>query len=512
MALPREPRQKMINMMYLVLTALLALNISAEILNAFKTVNRSLETTNVTVNASTETIMKSLKEKVTEDATKERASYWLPKAEQVVSLSGSVYNYIQDLKARIVKDAGGDIKDPSKKFKEDNQDITTHLMVEKGEGKKLYGMLAQYKKDVLEVDPEIKSKFEGNLQIDLEKPPTSNKGNNTWEAAYFRMVPTVAALTILSKFQNDIRTTENKIVAECHNKVGEVKVVFDSYAAIVGQNSNYLMPGEEVEIKAGIGAFSKAAKPIISIGGATVPLGEEGFATHKIPGGGIGNHVVPVKISYFNQITGKQEEVTRNIEYKVGQANASIALDEMNVLYVGYPNKVSIAASGGGDDRVTATITGGDGSLQKVGPGKYVASVKSVTDDCKITVSVDGKVAGVSQFRVRTIPQPVGTVGAYVSGASVPAGAFKAQAGVGAYIKDFPLNLKYSVVSFVITADDPSSGDIVEERCTGNFWSPGAQRLVKNLTAGRTVTIDDLKAQGPDGRVQTLPSLVYYIK
>lgn len=512
MSLPREPRQKMINMMYLVLTALLALNVAAEILNAFKTVNRSLETTNATVYASTETIMRSLEEKTKEAETKIRAEEWHPRAQKVVELSSSVYNFIQDLKTRIVRDADGDINNPEKKFKEDNLDIATHILVEKGEGKKLYGMLSDYKEQVLNIHPDIKKEFEKTLPIDLSTPPSQNKGNKTWEAAYFRMVPTVAALTILTKFQNDIRTSENNIVSFCHNKVGEVKVVFDSYAAIVGQNSNYLMPGEEITINAGIGAFSKDAKPTIQIGNSTVPIGAEGYAELKLPGGGIGEHSVPVRISYFNQFTGKDEVVERTVKYKVGQANASIALDEMNVLYIGYDNKVTIAASGGGDDRVSASITGGGGSLVKVGNGKYIAKVNSVTDDCKITVTVDGKVAGVSQFRVRTIPQPVGTVGGYASGDNVPAGAFKAQSGVGAYIKDFPLALKYSVVSYTITADDPATGDILEENVTGNLWSPRAQNIVRNLTPGRMVTIDNLRAQGPDGRVQKLPSLVYYIK
>src|SRR4030095_3677616 len=107
MALPREPRQKMINMMYLVLTALLALNVSSEILNAFKTVNRSLETTNNTVNASTEQIMKSLDEKKKDPATANRANIWYPKAEQAVVLSKGIFSYIQDLKDRILKEAGG---------------------------------------------------------------------------------------------------------------------------------------------------------------------------------------------------------------------------------------------------------------------------------------------------------------------------------------------------------------------------------------------------------------------
>ena len=86
------------------------------------------------------------------------------------------------------------------------------------------------------------------------------------------MVPTVAALTILSKFQNDVKTSENRVVQFCHNKVGEVVVRFDTYAAIIGQNSNYLMPGQELEITAGVGAFSTGAKPTITIGGQTVTL------------------------------------------------------------------------------------------------------------------------------------------------------------------------------------------------------------------------------------------------
>jgi hypothetical protein len=124
---------------------------------------------------------------------------------------------------------------------------------------------------------------------------------------------------------------------------------------------------------------------------------------------------------------------------------------------------------------------------------------------------VDGKVAGVSQFRVRTIPDPVATVGGYASGDNVPAGAFKAQGGVGAYIKDFPFELKYSVTQFTLTADT-DDGDIEEAACTGNTWSPKALSLIKGLKAGKLVTIDNIRAMGPDQRSRKLPSLVYYIK
>ena len=508
MALPKEPRQKMINIMYLVLTALLALNVSSEILNAFKTVRRSLENTNTTVNQSTATILTSLEQKTQEEQTKERALIWFPKAQAVVAKSKTLYDYIEGLKGKILTLAGGSPNDPTKSFKEDNLDIVTKMMVKEGEGNKLKAMMEQYSKDIKGIDHEIDSAFK-NPFIDVSNPPGRDGKTKDWDIAYFHMVPTVAGLTILSKFQNDIKTAENKVVAFCHQKVGEVKVIFDSYAAIVGQNSNYLMPGQEIEIKAGIGAFSKAATPTITIGGSSVGLGDEGFALYKTQAGGVGSHSIPVRITYTNQVTGKQETKEVNVEYTVGSANASIALDKMNVLYIGVDNPITIAASGGGDDKVQATIS--NGSLTRVGPGKYVARVNQVNDNTTITVSVEGKVAGASQFRVRTIPEAQAYVGGQPSGANIAAGAFKAQGGVGAGIKNFPFELEYNVVSFTFTCD--TEDDIVSIPNQGAAFS-GAVRNAMNqhVQAGRMVTIDDIRVKGPDGRTMPAPSLVYYIK
>ncbi len=512
MALPKEPRQKMINLMYLVLTALLALNVSAEILNAFKTVDRSLTNTNTTINHSTETILGSLQEKMTDPTSRAKAEIWYPKAQQAQALTKDMYNYVAALKAEILKASDFDpAKNGDSSFKQDNLDIATRIMVEEGKGKELRQKLEQYKKALLAIDPLIAKEYQNALQVDLSTPPSQDKSNKTWEAAYFHMVPTVAAITMLSKFQNDVKTSENKVVAFCHEQVGKVIVRYDTFAAIVGQSSNYLMPGQEVEITAGVGAFSKAAQPQITINGQGASLGEDGAARVKFGGGGIGNHTVPIHIVYMDQ-EGKQQVIDKSINYTVGQANASIALDKMNVLYIGVDNPVSIAASGGGDDKVQVGIKGGGGSITRVGVGKYNVRVNSITDDAKITVSVEGKVAGISQFRVRTIPDPVGTVGGYTSGDNINAGAFKAQAGVGAYIKDFPFDLKYSVTSFSLTIDN-DEGDVETADCTGNSWNSKAVSMINRLIKpGRLVTVDGIRAQGPDGRTRKLPSLVYYIK
>jgi len=507
-SIPKEPRQKMINMMYLVLTAMLALNVSAEILNAFKTVNNSLEKTNAVVNNSTSTIIASFQEKMTDPATAEKARLWYPKAESVVNYSKSVYDYIEGLKNKILKAADYDPASGDSTFKMDNLDVPTRLMIDQGEGKTLLAQLTQLRANLLNIDPEVKAEFANTLPIDLTMPKTQSKTNNKWEAAYFHMVPTVAALTILSKFQNDIKTSENRIVAFLHNKVGQVAVRFDTYAAVIGQSSNYLMPGQQLEITAGVGAFSKAAKPIITIGGAGSPIGEDGAAHFTTTVNNIGTSSIPVSITYTDQ-EGKQQTIKKTVEYTVGQANASIALPKMNVLYIGIDNPVNIAASGGAE-QLQVGISGGGGSISG-SKGNYIARVNTITDECRISVSVDGKMVGAQSFRVRTIPDPVATVGGYASGENVPAGAFKAQAGVGAYIKDFPFELQYKVTNFTVVADT-EDGDIVEAICTGNTWSTQARGLISKLRPGSLITIENIRATGPDGRSRKLPALLYNIK
>jgi gliding motility-associated protein GldM len=507
MALPREPRQKMINMMYLVLTALLALNVSSEILNAFKTVNKSLETTNVTVDKSTATIMKSLEDKQSDPSTAAKARVWYPRAQQAQQYAKEVYDYIQGLKNEIIRKAGGDVE--KKSFKADNLDIATRMFVEKGQADLLRKKLEEFKSKLLGINDSIKLEFQNTLPINTEVPTTVSKSNRTFARAYFHMVPTVAALTILSKFQNDVKTTENRVVQFCHNKVGEVTVRFDQYAPIIGQNSTYLMPGQEIEITAGVGAYSTAAKPTISIGGQSGQIGPDGTVTAKMTAGGVGSHSIPVHITYIDQ-DGNQKVLEKNVEYVVGSANASIALDKMNVLYIGVDNPVTIAASGGGDDKVQASIT--QGSLTKIGPGKYIARVNSVADNVRINVSVEGKLAGAAEFRVRTVPKAQAYVGGMESGATMAAGQFRAQTGVGAGIKDFPFDLKYTVTSFTFNIDT-DEGDIATAQCQGNLFSPLAQSHIRtHAKAGKTITIDDIRVLGPDGRNTSAPSLVYYIK
>jgi gliding motility-associated protein GldM len=506
MSLPREPRQKMINMMYLVLTALLALNVSSEILNAFKTVNNSLQETNRVVNQSTSDVLASLEEKKKDPGTAQKATIWYEKAQQVQGYSKSMYEFIDELKKKIADGAKYDpTSDKDKGI--DNLDVTTRVMVEKGDGKLLRSKLDEYKKNVLAVDSLISKSFFASLPINTEMPKTKNKSNRTWEAAYFHMVPTVAALTILSKFQNDVKTSENKVVTFCHEQVGKVVYRQDAFAALAIANTTNALPGQEIEITAGVGGFSKAVTPTITVGGQTVQLGADGAAHYKFKADRLGSNSIPVVIRYTDQ-DGIVQTITKTVEYVVGQSSAAVQLDNMNVLFIGVDNPVTISGSGS-VDQIKASISGG-GGVMNGGGAKRTVRVSQETDECYISVvTPDGKTTRM-QFRVRSIPDPTPMIGTNKSG-NIPAAYFKSQAGVRAMVENFYYKTQFNVTSFRITGDAAGFDDIMEASNTGAEWNE-AKNIVNRARAGSFITIEDIYAIGPDGRRRKLTPLIYYLK
>jgi gliding motility-associated protein GldM len=164
------------------------------------------------------------------------------------------------------------------------------------------------------------------------------------------MTPTIAALTILSKFQSDIKNSESQVIDYLHSQIGQVKLVFDKFDAIVSPSATYLMPGDELSIKAGIGAFSSAAKPNITINGAPQTVGADGTAEWKTKVSGSGT--VSVKIEYAKP-DGSKDVVTKDIKYTVGQpSGASVFLEKMNVLYIKEDNPVTVSGGSVGREKV----------------------------------------------------------------------------------------------------------------------------------------------------------------
>jgi len=366
--------------------------------------------------------------------------------------------------------------------------------------------LTEYRNKLLAIDPEIGKQFEKSLPISLEKPKstTQKMANVSWAAGYFYMTPTVAALTILSKFQNDVKTSENRIVTEFHNKVGQVKVIFNKYQPIVGANSTYLFPGQELQITAGIGAFNSDALPIVTIGGRSVPTNENGVAIYKTAVGA-GGGSVPVVIKYTDQ-DGQPKTVETKIDYTVGTpTGAFVSAEKVKVLYIGLDNELAVTGGSVGDEKVSVSCN--NGSLRKVGPGRYISSPSS-PGTAVVTVNADGKTSQFT-FRVKNVPDPVPMVG-QSAGGRIPANVFKAQQGVRADLKDFVFEgVTFTVTSYTFYCAGAGFMEAPGVRQVGSNSFAPVQDLIQRCRPGTTVVLDEIRVTGPGGS-RRLPQTIAF--
>jgi gliding motility-associated protein GldM len=505
MALPKEPRQKMINLMYLVLTALLALNVSAEILNAFKTVNNSLTAASSTLDKKNKNIFSSFDAALNDASTHDRAAIWAPKAKQASVLAQQTIAYIENLKTRVLEAADYNSKDSS--FREDDLEAPTRVMTDPGKaGDSLRNELGKLKTALLNLDPGIKTQFQNSLPIDLSIPKTNNKANqNDWAASYFYMTPSVAAITILSKFENDVKNSEAMIVDYCFQQVGAVEKVFNSYQPLVGQSSNYLMPGQELTITAGVGAYNSKAQPKVTIDGVPVALNANGVAEYKTTAGGTGSYTKNVVVSYFNQATGKQEQQSYPLTYSVGSpTGASVSADAVKVFYVGLDNPISVSGGNVGDEKVSVSMT--NGTATKTAPGKYIVRPGKAGTPAIVTVVADGK-PSTFEFKVKDVPDPVAKVGVN-KGGRMPVNDFKAQFGIRADLENFVFEgVKFNVTGYTIVLTGAGFPTLQFRQVKGASFDP-VRDLIEKAKPGTTVTLDEINASGPGG-TRRLPPIVY---
>jgi len=499
MALPAEPRQKMINLMYLVLTALLALNVSSQILNAFEVVDKSLITSNGNIKSANQTLYTSLENKLKDPMTAEKAKPWNDKALTAKKYAEEMDVYINQLKVELKAEAGAKMVEKDGKqveeFKKDDLEAATRLFGnEKGgknKGPEFEAKLKEFRKKMLDIDPEIRKEFEKSFPVEDKYTIIGEDGKeNDFTFGYFHMTPTVAALTLLSKFQNNVKNAENQVVTYCHNQVGAVKVVYDQFAALVGQSSNYVMPGEEIEINAGVGAYSKAAQPKISIGGASMPLAEDGRATSKFKVSGSGSKSVPVNVT-FTKPDGTIETKSFDVKYTVGTpGGAAVMPDKMNVFYIGVDNPITIGSPTGWD-KTQVSMTGG--TITGTGSNRVVRV--TALGKATITVNADKK-ATTFEFRCKKIPDPIFKV---ASGkARMPSVEFKSQSFCRADLENFDFDLKFNVVSATVYFSGANFPNPAVGQLTGNNFS-SLNQYVQRCGPGSSITFDNIKVQGPDG-------------
>jgi len=515
MSLPKEPRQKMINLMYLVLTALLALNVSSEILNAFKTVKTSLDNSTGVAYGKTMQLFKSFESKIADPATKEKATLWNEKAERAHKLAEDMNKYIDELEMELKKEAGyNPPKDTA--YKIDDLEAATRLFISNEDkkktpkGKELYNKLVEFKKNLLAVDTAIGNELAGSLPLNM--PATYGEGAHDWGNTYFHMTPTIAGLTILSKFQNDIRNSEMQVVEACHKKIGEVIFTYDEFKVIANASSSYMMPGEEFTISAGIGAYSSKAQPIVSVGGmgSAVKTPEGDYMVKGTSESAPGEYSKTVNISYKDQETGQMKNVTRVIKYTVGvPAGLTISTDKTRVFYAGgVENELSVTGSGGAE-KIALEITG-PGNIEKTrvgNSGQYIVKCNQA-GKASVTVSeIGGKGRPVTiEIPIKKLPDPTIKFGNTVPG-DISIKDLRIAQGMAARMpEDFLFaDYKWTVVSFRMYFTGPGFEDgSGNAEVQGNRWNEEARKAIAKCKDGTAIIVDQVVIVGSAGERRTV--------
>lgn len=260
-----------------------------------KQMEESLINSNKAITRSTETTMKALYDKTTDQSySKERSKLWYDIGTNIIEVSQNQYKFIDSLKKiETVSNAGVDL---------------------------LYEKLLSYKLSILSIDSSIWYEFKDNFIFVHTFLKSTGLDTSNSHSISAKAISKSVLSALLTALQNNIKINENKITAFCNAKVGIIGDWFYSYSAIVGQNSRYLKPGDELEITAGVGAYSKSAKPVINVNGKHTEVGEEGYALYKMKiNDKPGQYKIPVKIYFFNQTTGKDESSITNVEYTVAK-------------------------------------------------------------------------------------------------------------------------------------------------------------------------------------------------
>ena len=499
-------RQRMINIMYLVLLAMLALNVSDTILNAFKNINDSLNTSKTNVNNSVSQLFTSFENtKLKEEPQRAKPIY--DKAVQARAVAEELNTYIDKLKEHFVKEGQGYSEESGDLVERANLDISPGYMVNQGEGLKLKNKINETREKLIAL---VEPKDRAGLTFSLEAndPAKAVEGKKRWEEINFgEGTPLTAAMTVLTKIQTDTKNAESDVVKKIFGKMDQAVVNLDQFSAVAVAPSSYVVAGQPYTAEVFLTASDSKSNPDITVGGSRLSTtGGRGKYTVGTSREGVFTWVGSIRVKQ-NDGTIKEYK-TAPQTYQVARPSAVVSPDKMNVLYVGVPNPVSVSAPGIAKEKLHLSISGGSISGSA---GKFTATVSSPGTIAKITVSGEtspGKtqVLGVQEFRVKRIPDPKAQFAGKSSGA-VATGNIKAQDRVFARLENFDFDAKFNVTRFSLTIVKPRQ-DPITISGSGSDLSGPMRSALATISPGARVIFDNIIAVGPDGTQRGLDPIV----
>lgn len=510
-----ESRQLMINLMYLVLTALLALNVTREVLNAFGTMNKSIIRSNEAIDRKSSDIYAALDaEALTADSLKVKP--WNIKAHAIKARTEALVAYLEGWKDSLIQSSGGLTQDDAGDtimMGMDNINTTTELFVNKKHGQSLQDSMKSFINyalnmiDSLPVRKGIAAQFP--LEVPDQLPKTDENPKGDWSYGTFHNIPVVAGVAMLSKFQNDVKNSESVILEYFQKQIHAEDYKFNALKAIAVPSTTYALEGQPIEATIMLAAYNKDAAGMSITSSAGKVAIADGVGMLKFNASGVGMKTVNGRITV--EKNGKQEAYDYKFDYTVGTAGASLQLDKMNVMYIGVPNPVTLSASGYNIEDVSLDWGAGSGiTMKPTGKGQYDVTVsKQGTVDYKIMAKKrEGGLAqvGGGKIRMKRIPDPVAEIGRKSTGL-IATNVAKAQAGVAAELKNFEFDARFQVTSFMFLWA-PLNGQPLPQQCTGAYFNETVKQYISRSKPGDTWIITDIKARGPAGDVRDLSPIV----
>lgn len=546
------PRQKMIGMMYLVLTALLALNVSKEILQGFVMVDESIGKSKVILDENNSRVQKAFEDYV-KDGNYEAQPYLLKSVESQKSIR-RVDAYIDSMKVMITRKTEGLPKQDTSQLrfmeKLDDFDTPTYLLIGSDEtkpidskysAKDLRLQLTTLHTDLLSLIDNMQK--DSKTKLDAESIATLKQKLGTikptdrniikegvklnWELENFYHMPMAAVITNLDKIQADMKNLESEFLHTFAAASSKFTFKFNKLYAKVISPSAYVLAGQTFKADVVLGASSSELTPDkmqvlvgasydtitkkLSIHSSSLTV-NDGIGKYETTTSSVGQKDLKGVVVYKNA-RGENEYYPFDYTYTVAPPFSTVAADNMNIFYAGIENPVSASCAGFSPADLKVTVTGCGAETVPTGAGKYIIKVKSA-GTC--SVSVAAKVNGVYQqqgpvktFRVKDIPPPYLKIGGKLATSTIELtrNEVRTLGGVGAESVGFMFPVNFVVKSFEVSVQ--GGGDI---SCQGNNLSPAAKTALNNMRAGQVAYIDNIKVRKPNGDIVTIPFAKIKIK
>jgi gliding motility-associated protein GldM len=496
------PRQKMISLMYLVLIAMLALNMSKEVLSAFGLMDEKFENANALISDNNSKTLASLVSKG-EEKPKEFALA-ADKAKQITTISKKFDTYIASVKAEILKGGEFEIDPDTGKLPFDTMDkgdfidelwFTGDKLSKKGQA--VMETINKYKADIKSVvgnDVKYTIALENfDKKFNTESIKAKDGANKLWLDYHFKGFPAIASITKLTAMQNDVKTTEANMFNLFLGNTLDSAVSLKNYQAIVLADKSAFFAGEKFQGKVVLGKYADVTPTKLMVNGQEIDLSKAidstGAARLDFNVGNVGEQKIDGEFTFLEDGKPLPIKIVGNYVVVPRPNSATISADKMNVVYRGLQNPMTISFAGVPDNKVSAS---GSGLKKTTGQGKYVVTPGSGRE-LKINVSAtldDGSKASDSQvFRIKDIPKPTGTFNGQMDTAKLPRSNVEI-GRVGALLPDFVFDLDLQVTSFKFKV--PGQATI---NCNGTRLSGTAKAALRKAKRGSTVQFFDIKAK-----------------